>query len=302
MDITGFINNYTAKNVAEELRKIQADKLKRAEEIRLRCSQPITVRCGSELFYPREGGYMPTREDLEVTLSKMSRYSVYAFNEEIKQGYITLSGGFRVGICGSVVYENGTAVTIKNISSLNIRLCRQIKGCADKVINSILGAGGFLSTLVISPPACGKTTLLRDIVRQLSDRGICVGLVDERSEIAGICLGQAQNDVGRNTDILDGCRKLDGMYMLLRSMAPRVIAVDEIGSEAELNVIRQTVNSGVGLLCTIHAADIEELKQKPFFKKLLADRLFKRYVLLSGVPHTGTVVGIYNEELKICDT
>jgi stage III sporulation protein AA len=227
----------------------------------------------------------------------MSDYSIYAFNEEIKRGYITLRGGCRVGICGSVVSNGVGIVTLKNISSLNIRVSREIKGCADKVLGAVYDNEQFFSTLIISPPACGKTTLLRDMIRQLSNRGYCIGVVDERSEIAGMYMGQAQNDLGLHTDVMDACTKSVGMYMLLRSMGPDIIAVDEIGSDSELKCITDIVNSGVGLLCTVHSRNAEELIKKPFFKQLVSEKVFRRYIILGNKPVVGTVVSVMNEEL-----
>lgn len=301
MKLTALVNDYMAKNIADCIRCLSAEVLDSAEEIRIRVGQPLYLRCGQKEVYPDENGYIPTLKDIDITINKMSNYSVYAFNEELKKGYLTLPGGYRVGICGTVVYTDTGIVTIKNISSVNIRISHEVKGCADKVINILYGDGRFLSTLIISPPACGKTTLLRDIIRQLSNSGLSVGVVDERSEIGGTYMGQAQNDLGSHTDILDGCKKDEGMYMLLRSMAPIVIAVDEIGSQSELDCIRHIVNSGVGLLCTVHAANSSELMQRPGFKQLTEDRLFKRYILLSSKPSVGTVQSVMDEELgEIC--
>ncbi len=305
MHLTKLINDYLSKNLSNMLKQSEYKNLTDAEEIRIRIGQPMYIRCGIKELYiggnNAENAYRPTMEDIQITINKMSDYSVYAFNEEIKKGYITLSGGYRVGICGSVVYDNNRIITIKDISSLNIRISREVKGCADKAVNGIYDKGRFLSTLIISPPACGKTTLLRDMIRQLSDKGFCIGLVDERSEIAGAYMGQAQNDVGSHTDVLDGCKKDIGMYMLLRSMGPEIIAVDEIGSDSEIACIKQVVNSGVGLLCTVHAYDKAELMQKPGFKEIVSQRLFKRYIVLSSYPHVGTIDSILDEEMKeIC--
>ncbi len=295
------IKDYLAKSLWDKISQINRDKLKSAEEIRIRCNSPLYLRCGKSFVYiggkDEKSAYRPTNKDIEITLNKMSDYSVYAFNDEIKRGYLTLPGGYRVGICGSIVYSRDEIITIKNISSLNIRISRQVKGCADKLVKGLYNKG-FLNTLIISPPACGKTTLLRDIIRQLSNKGICIGLVDERSEIAGTYMGVAQNDLGSHTDILDGCKKDKGMLMLLRSMGPQIIAADEIGLEEELRCIRQIANSGVGLLCTVHATDTDELVKRIEFNKLKEDKLFKRYVVLSSNPGVGTVDAVYDEELK----
>jgi stage III sporulation protein AA len=303
MQLTELINNYLSSGIRERMKHIDTETLEKTEEIRIRAGLPMHLKCGKDKVYiydvDSSKPYTPTSEDISATLSKMSDYSVYAFNDEIKRGYITLPGGYRVGICGSVVScSDGVGInTLKNISSINIRVRREIKGCADMVLHKVCRDGKFLSTLIISPPACGKTTLLRDMIRQLSNSGYCVGVVDERSEIAGTYRGQAQNDVGLHTDIIDACRKSVGMYMLLRSMAPDIIAVDEIGSEDELKSIIDIVNSGVSLLCTVHSNDITELMKKPFFNRLTEERAFCRYIILGNVPSVGSVQAVLDEEL-----
>ncbi len=300
MDLIPLIDGYLSKEIGVRLKKMPKAVLDCAEEIRIRRGQAVCVRCGRDEFCP-DKAYLPSAADIEITVSKMSEYSVYAFNEEIKRGYLTLPGGYRVGICGSVVYnDSGGISTIKNISSLNIRISREVKGCADKIMPLLYKNGRFLNTLIISPPACGKTTLLRDIIRQVSSGGLCVGVADERSEIAGTYMGQAANDLGSRTDILDGIYKEDGMYMLLRSMGVQVIAADEIGSAGELECIRHIVNSGVSLLCSVHAESLDELKRRNGFDLLVADKLFKRYIILSTMPSAGSISGIYDEEMKPC--
>lgn len=297
MCLRGFIDDYTSKSIALCLHEVEGDILSRAEEIRIRVGQPIYIRCGKGEYVP-PSGFIPKPEDIEITVKKMSNYSVYAFNEEIRKGYLTLPGGYRVGICGTAVCDRGGVTTIRGVSSLNIRISREVKGCADKLIGRLLTEDGFLSTLIVSPPACGKTTLLRDIIRQVSNGGLTVGLVDERSEIAGTYMGMAQTDLGKRTDVLDACPKAEGMYMLLRSMGPRVIAADEIGSSAESDCIREIVNSGVALLCTVHAATVRELMGRRGIRELIGDRLFKRYIVLSASKGAGTVEALLDEELN----
>ena len=297
MCLTSFIDEYTSKPIAECLHNVDKSILSQAEEIRLRVGQPIYIHWGKWEYVP-PSGFIPRPEDIEITVKKMSNYSVYAFNEEIRKGYLTLPGGYRVGICGTAVCNRETVNTIRGISSLNIRISREVKGCANKLIGRLLTNDRFFSTLIISPPACGKTTLLRDIIRQVSNAGLTVGLVDERSEIAGTYMGIAQTDLGKRTDVLDACPKVEGMYMLLRSMGPRVIAVDEIGSYAELECIREIVNSGVALLCTVHAATVHELMERRGIRELIRDRLFKRYIVLSTAKGAGTIEGFLDEELN----
>ena len=246
-----------------------------------------------------------TREDVEETLQCAVRYSLYAYEEELKQGFITVSGGHRIGVAGRVILEKGVVKTIQPVTFLNIRLSHQVKGCADPVMPYLYDreTGNFLHTLIISPPRCGKTTLLRDIVRQVSDGvisgghgrpGKTVGVVDERSEIGACFQGIPQNDVGRRTDILDCCPKAAGMMMLIRSMAPDVVAVDEIGGEQDLEAMRYVMNCGCRILATVHGTAMEDIQKKPGFCRFLEEDIFERYVILSNKAGPGTV-------LDICD-
>lgn len=148
-----------------------------------------------------------TPEDIKETMALVSNYSLYAYEDEIRQGYITIKGGHRVGIAGKTVLENERVKTIQYISFMNIRLSHQVKGCANQVLPYIINEGRLCHTLIISPPCCGKTTMLRDIIRQVSESGQSVGVVDERSEIAACYLGIPQNELGIRTDVLDGCPK-----------------------------------------------------------------------------------------------
>ena len=213
-------------------------------EIRLRIYKPlIVIFAGREVFLDSRGkavsdpvrAYLVTPREVKETLEYIANYSIYAYEDELKQGFITVQGGHRVGVAGKIMTEGEKIKGIKYISYINVRISHQIKGCATEVLPCLFGTEGICHTLIISAPRCGKTTMLRDLVRQLSDGtqeypGCTVGVVDERSEIGGCYMGIPQNDVGIRTDILDCCPKAEGMMMLVRSMAPSIIAVDEIGS------------------------------------------------------------------------
>ena len=249
----------------------------------------------SEIFL-EDKIYKPTIEDISQTIETMSDYSIYALEQELKNGFITLKGGFRVGITGKVIIEDNKIKTIRNISSINIRIAREIIGCSNHILKYI-NTPSIKSTIIISPPNCGKTTLLRDIIKNISDCKENVGLIDERSEIAGMYMGKIQLDVGKRTDILDRCPKSEGMLMLLRSMSPSVIAVDEIGSNDDIEAIEKIANSGIKIICTIHAYNIEDIKQKNNLKNILNKKIFERYIILNRKNGICNVDKIYNEDL-----
>ena len=239
--------------------------------------------------------------DMKACVSLLSAYSLYAFAEEIRQGFLTIEGGHRIGFCGKAVMEDGKIKTLHPISSLNIRIAREVKGCADHIFPYLFDNGRFCHTLILSPPGCGKTTLLRELIRNLSraEGGYAVGVVDERGEIAGMCGGMAQMDLGECTDVISGCPKAEGMLLLLRSMSPQIIAVDELGRESDFLAASDLIHAGVKLLCTVHGSSLEELEKRAYLGRLLAHQVVERFVILSASQGVGTVEAILDGTGKV---
>lgn len=248
-------------------------------EIRIRVGQPLELHTANGTLWPRKA-YRIDKQDIEETLEYISRYSLYAYEEEIKQGFLTLPGGHRVGICGRSVMENGILKNIKQISALNIRIAHAVIGCSDELIPWLKDGKRLYSALFIAPPGAGKTTMLRDAVRQLSNDGSTVSIIDERSEIAGCYRGIPQQDVGVSTDVLDACPKAEGMLLMLRTMSPELIAVDEIGKEEDYKALQYVMNCGCKVLATVHGYSYEEQRQKLYMKDLVDIGLFSRYIVL----------------------
>ena len=293
--------------VRRALEKLELD-FGRVHEIRLRTGAPLQLVCQKGEYFPDEEGrarrepgqgIQVSERDLKETMDYIGNYSLYAYEDEIRQGFLTVQGGHRVGIAGKTVIENGRVKGISHISCINLRISHSVEGCANLVMPYLWEGREFCHTLIISAPRCGKTTLLRDVIRQISDGserypGITVGVVDERSEIAGSYLGVAQNHVGIRTDVLDGCPKAEGMMMLIRSMSPDVVAVDEIGTQADLYALESVLNCGCKVLATVHGNSMEDVRKKPLLGDLVDRHVFERYILLSGKEKPGTVQAIFD--------
>jgi stage III sporulation protein AA len=278
------------------------------EEIRIRQGRPLHLiyHGGDRFLTPDgrgilapEGAYLPTHDDLIRTFALLAQGSVYAWEDEVRSGFLTVQGGHRVGLAGRVVTEEGKIRTLKQVASLNIRIAREVKGSATPLLPRITRAGRLLSTILISPPQAGKTTLLRDIIRQLSLgspawRGLKVGLVDERSEVAGCCDGVPQRDVGPRTDVLDACPKAEGMMLLIRAMSPDVVAVDEIGRPADGDAVMEALHAGVAVLATAHGASLAEVARRPAIKALVEAGAFARAVILGRSRGPGTIEQVHD--------
>lgn len=260
----------------------------RAEELRLRVGRPMTVlmREGEILVSQEQPASRVSQTDLELLCDMVTGYSRYAVSDTLAQGYLMAPGGFRIGICGTAVMEDGISRNLRDMSSACIRISREQEGIADTVLPQLQEGEHFCSTVILSPPGLGKTTLLRDMIRRLSDgseaAAACrVAVVDERGELAGMHRGVPQLAVGCHTDVLDGCPKALGIPILLRAANPQIIAVDEITVREDIHAMAAAANCGVALLATIHAASVDELKRKPLFSRLLRLRVFEKAVTIT---------------------
>lgn len=269
--------------------------LEEAQEIRLFLGQPAVLHyCDGDYYINKKGvlSMTPsncitiTRKDFEYIIERISQSSLYSVSDELKKGYITISGGHRIGIVGTAVLKDNKVDFIKNISAMNIRIANEIIGCGKDIALKIT-ENGLKNTLIISPPGCGKTTLLRDIIRELSEMGYYVGVADERCEVAGMYEGMSGFDIGPKSFVMEGCSKAYGMECLLRTMAPDVIATDELGRDEDIKAVYDAVNSGVSVIATAHGRNKEQLMKRNVFKTLIP--LFDVIVTMSRKEGVGTV-------------
>ncbi len=269
---------YFNQNIRDEILKSGGSK--NITEIRLRAGRKIIIRFGK---LEQVLSSIIRVEDILEILVCMSKHSLYSVQNDINKGFITIKGGHRVGITGQVVMEGEYIKNIKNINGMNIRVARQVKGCCDKIIDSIIGSDMLVkNTLIVSPPGCGKTTILRDSIRKVSDRGKNVGVIDERGEIAAVYNGIPELDIGLRTDCISFCPKHIGIKMLIRSMGVDVIATDEIGSDEDISSIREAALSGVNFLFTMHGSSLKDILRNKGIKELVDDGIFDTIAILSN--------------------
>ncbi|WP_141431696.1 stage III sporulation protein AA [Bacillus sp. 03113] len=289
---------FLPKNIYDLLKQFPSSQLHELEEIRIRINRPLEV---SIRGVPHFLSYIVQSEDAIHLMNKISHFSIYALEEELKRGYITIEGGHRVGLAGKVILENGKVKAIRDVSSFNFRIAKEQKGIAEKYI-SFLFEGRWHHTMIIGPPQAGKTTFLRDIARMISTGGAKgvkeaykVGIIDERSEIAGSVNGIPQLTFGPRVDVLDACPKAEGMMMMIRSMSPDVLVVDEIGSTEDVEAILEAVHAGIKLITTIHGHSLDDIKKRPALRPLIEQGIFKRYIELARRNGPGTIVSIKDQ-------
>lgn len=304
-------------NLRKLLSGIAAPIANQLQEIRIREGRPLEIvySFGHRFVTPTgqttedaEQGYVPNREDTARLLDLLSGHSLYAFEEELKRGYITVRGGHRIGIAGRTVLDQGSVRQIRDVASFNIRLAREVKGAGVKLLPLIADRKWHTvhHTLIISAPQRGKTTLARDLSRLISHgdwsalgvtwKARKVAIVDERSELAACVRGVPSFDVGPRTDVLDGCPKAEGMMMMIRSMSPEVIVVDEIGRAEDAEAIEEAMHAGIRVIATAHGNGLSDIVKRPVLRSLIHGKRFERLVVLDSLVDPGTISGVYDAD------
>ena len=280
--MSGFILNILPVGLREYMNAFNLDGL---EEIRLRVNRNVILDYGKkkgELV----ADYIVTSGQIMEALEYITTFSLYAYESDIRQGFITIKGGHRVGLAGKVVLEDGKIKTISNISSINIRVSHQVLGCGAKIMGYIKNGDSIHNTLIISPPGAGKTTLLRDMLRILSDElKLKVSIVDERSEIASCYKGVPANEVGLRTDIYDCCPKVEGIMLMIRAMSPQVLAVDEIGGAEDVEALIRALHAGIKVVATVHGKGVYDIDDRL--------KIYHRYICLDNI--IDREISVYDE-------
>lgn len=265
---------------------LPAPERNRVEELRLRTGRPISLVAAGREYTPEAWqGRILTAWDLNRILELAGQGSVHTVLDQLKNGFLPVVGGDRIGVCGSAVMQGGELLNFRRLSSLAIRIAHPAYGAAEPIVPQLLEAGKLQSTLIFSPPGVGKTTLLRDLIRCVSDgvglEPLRVGVADERGELCGMYEGKPQWNMGGRTDILDNCPKDKALLMLLRGMNPQVLAADEITAPADVAAVEESAGCGVILLATAHGGSPDEVRLRPVYRRLLQKQIFRRFVWIT---------------------
>lgn len=279
------IMNCLPYNLVQAISKVNIEKL---EEIRIRCERPVILKTEkNEIIID----YKVDKTEIMSIIQLFCNNSIYAYQNQICDGFITIMGGHRIGISGSCVIKDGKVININNIYSLNIRIAREIDNASINLLKYIVDIqhNSIYNTLIVSPPGAGKTTILRDLVNKISSgipnigfKGINVTVIDERSEISAMYRGIPQNNIGIRTDVLDNIPKTIGIKMAIRTLAPKVIVADEIGNANDAEIINYAICSGVKGIFTAHGDSMEDLYNNPELQKLIKLQIFQNYIFLDS--------------------
>ena len=277
-------------------------------EIRLRINSPVLVKTlRKEMFL--DENIKIAKKDIDDILGNLTKNSIHAFENEINKGYITIEGGHRVGISGDCIYDKDGLKGFKNITSLNIRIAKEFPGCSEKTLKHLISPDkNIYNTLIIGPPLSGKTTLIRDVARSLSDgfkapyfEGCDVTLIDERGEISAVYNGIPQMNTGRRTDVLSYCKKSDGFFMSIRALSPKVIISDELGSVEDFEIVQYALKSGVKIVATAHGFSLDDVKRNLYLRNILENNFFERAFILDKRPLKVNEVFDFQKNRVICN-
>lgn len=287
--------NYFSIHIGQSIS--QMSDFERVHEIRMRTNRPLgIVSFGKERFLTEKGNLTDfpdmcrkvTSEDMEYSFRAVCDYSIHSYKREIAEGFVTLEGGNRVGICGTAVTENGKITTLKYISGLNFRIAGQAFGCAEEICRRSFEKG-ICSVLIIGPPMSGKTTIIRDMCRVFGSE-YRISVIDERGEIGAVYHGNPQNDIGKMTDVFDGYPKAEGIMTAVRVMSPDIVVCDEIGGEDDCNALLSSANTGVKIIASVHGGGLTEIKKRKFLTDVINNGIFDCYITLGSGKNIGKII------------
>ncbi len=287
-EILPFFDEAVSKIILNEPTSV----LSNATEIRISSTGVVSITVKNINKIMKNSDEKPLQislEEREKIFNKICQGTIYKYENQIKNGYITVSGGHRVGFCGTAVYDKGKIQTVKNITAITFRISRQIKNAAREIIGNILNEDKINSALIISEPGGGKTTILSDLTRLLSNSGKRLAVIDERGELCSVFKGVPAKEIGELTYVFDGYSKGDGMMMALRCMSPQVIICDEIGTTKDIDAMLDAMNAGVPVIASAHALDEDELLSRPQIERLIDYGAIDKLIFLKGSCFPGAV-------------